>query len=675
MPDPLCFVVMPFGQKADAGGRVVDFDRVFRELISPAIIASGMEPLRADQEQFGGVIHKPMFERLILCDYALADLTTANANVFYECGVRHALRPASTVLIFEEDTRLPFDVAPLRAFPYSLTAMDDPALLEIARSALSKKLRDSREMDVDSPLYQLVEGMPIPDIKRLKTDSFRDQVDYSRDMKRKLADARKEGRPAIDAVRDGLGDLKNVEAGVLVDLFLSYRAIKNWESMVDLSAEMPRPLANSVMICEQRALALNRIGRDAEAEALLHELLEERGPSSETFGILGRIYKDRWAAATKAADTLGAKGHLKQAIHAYKSGFETDWRDAYPGVNAVTLMELADPPDPERESLLPVVTYAVERRIATGAPDYWDHATLLELSVLQRKEGVAEDALADALAKVREVWEPETTANNLKLIRETRAARNQEWLPAEAFEKVLIAKAKPIGQATPTTPATSHTAAIHSTNEHRPSGSSAYAAALQFVLRWEGGFVDDPDDRGGRTNKGVTQSVYDTYRRQHGLALQDVLEITDAEVSAIYHDGYWLQACCDELRNKLDLAQFDTAVNMGPNRAARILQTAVRTTVDGIIGPITLAAAEAADLGEALTSYCEIREGLYRTFAKAPRQEKFLRGWLNRLNDLRRELGLPGFEITLERAQETATTGPRIPDLPLGAELEDWRQN
>ncbi|MGD2114277.1 MAG: hypothetical protein PVG07_04435, partial [Acidobacteriota bacterium] len=85
---PLCFVLMPFGEKPDAAGAVIDFDAVYEELIRPAVEAAGLEPLRADEERVGGIIHKPMFERLVLCDYAVADLTTANANVFYELGVR-----------------------------------------------------------------------------------------------------------------------------------------------------------------------------------------------------------------------------------------------------------------------------------------------------------------------------------------------------------------------------------------------------------------------------------------------------------------------------------------------------------------------------------------------------------------------------------------------------------
>src|SRR5215212_3697612 len=98
MNKPLCFVLMPFGKKTDASGNSVEFDRVYHEIIEPAIERSELESIRADEEMTGGIIHKPMFERLILCEYAVADLTTANANVFYELGVRHAVRPWSTVL-------------------------------------------------------------------------------------------------------------------------------------------------------------------------------------------------------------------------------------------------------------------------------------------------------------------------------------------------------------------------------------------------------------------------------------------------------------------------------------------------------------------------------------------------------------------------------------------------
>src|SRR5262245_38963969 len=73
MSQPLCFVLMPFGEKPDATGLKINFDAVYRDLIAPAIRAAKLDPVRADEEIVGGIIHKPMFERLILCEYAVAE--------------------------------------------------------------------------------------------------------------------------------------------------------------------------------------------------------------------------------------------------------------------------------------------------------------------------------------------------------------------------------------------------------------------------------------------------------------------------------------------------------------------------------------------------------------------------------------------------------------------------
>jgi hypothetical protein len=218
----------------------------------------------------------------------------------------------------------------------------------------------------------------------------------------------------------------------VVDLYLSYRAVEDWEQMVALAGKMAAPLAATVMVREQLGLALNRLGRREEAERVLTQLIEERGPSSETLGILARVYKDRWEEACKAGDSVAAEGYLDEAIETYLRGFETDWRDAYPGVNAVTLMEIKNPPDPRRVQILPIVNYAVERKIALGKPDYWDHATLLELAVLGLDEAAARKALQKAVMKIREPWEPKTTVRNLSLIRVSREDRGAA--PAWATE-------------------------------------------------------------------------------------------------------------------------------------------------------------------------------------------------------------------------------------------------
>lgn len=437
---PLCFVLMPFGEKPDGSGGTVNFDPVYTEVIRPAVEAAGMQPLRADEEMEGGIIHKPMFERLVLCEYAVADLTTANANVFYELGIRHAARPYSTVLIFAEGLRLPFDVAPLRAVPYRLEPSGRPTDVEEAKGVIAGRLRKAREAVPDSPIYELVDDFP--DVDRTKTDVFRDQVLYSTEVKARLEAARDEGN--LERLRDierEVSPVEDQEAGVAIDLLLSYRALKAWKDMISLANKMSLPLSESVLVREQFAFALNRDGEGERAERVLLELIEKRGPSSETYGLLGRVYKDRWENARDQHDDALARGVLRKAIEAYLNGFEADWRDAYPGVNAVTLMEVAHPPDIRRKRLMPVVSYAADRRIEGGNADYWDYATRLELAVLAKDRGAASDALADAVASIREIWEPETTARNLRLIREERERRGEDVPWARDIEEALETRA------------------------------------------------------------------------------------------------------------------------------------------------------------------------------------------------------------------------------------------
>jgi tetratricopeptide (TPR) repeat protein len=334
-----------------------------------------------------------------------------------------------------DQTGLPFDVTGLRALTYSLDVDGKPSNTKEAVSALQQRLTACIAHDlVDSPLYQLVDALQPPPIDRERCDIFRERAAYSVETKTRLAEARAEGNvEAIRSVEERLGDTSVLEAGVAIDLLLSYRAVEGYANMIGLVSRMDRTLAQTVLVREQLAFAQNRLGRSREAEETLKQVIAARGPSSETNGLLGRVYKDRWEKAVKAEEVYAARSLLKQAIETYLAGFEADWRDAYPGINAVTLMEIDD--DPRRHALIPVVRYAAERRLARkGQADYWDHATRLELAILAADAGAAADALGDALANVREKWELETTARNLRLIAETRVARGAD---AGGIEKVL----------------------------------------------------------------------------------------------------------------------------------------------------------------------------------------------------------------------------------------------
>ena len=119
-----------------------------------------------------------------------------------------------------------------------------------------------------------------------------------------------------------------------------------------------------------------------------------------------------------------------------------------------------------------------------------------------------------------------------------------------------------------------------------------YAACLAQILKYEGGYVDHPKDPGGPTNKGITQVVYDDWRKSQTLPTQSVRNISDQEVGTIYKNLYWDRISGDSLPSGVDFAVFDYAVNSGVSKAAKTLQAVVGVTQDGQIGPATIQAAK-----------------------------------------------------------------------------------
>lgn len=159
-----------------------------------------------------------------------------------------------------------------------------------------------------------------------------------------------------------------------------------------------------------------------------------------------------------------------------------------------------------------------------------------------------------------------------------------------------------------------------------------FARCLVEVLRHEGGYVDHPRDPGGATNKGVTQRVYDAYRKRTGLPKRSVRQIEPGEVNNIYRADYWLNAACDRLPAGLDYMVFDTAVNMGVSRACKYLQTAAAVKPDGIIGPVTLNALKKYDPRVLIDLIFSQRKDFYTS---SPNFDAFGRGWMSRLRDVR----------------------------------------
>ena len=158
--------------------------------------------------------------------------------------------------------------------------------------------------------------------------------------------------------------------------------------------------------------------------------------------------------------------------------------------------------------------------------------------------------------------------------------------------------------------------------------------ALRLIRRHEGGYVDHPDDPGGATNLGITHATLAAWRGKP-VTKQDVRNLTVAEAAAIYRARYWDAVRGDELPAGVDLAVFDFAVNSGPGRAIRTLQTVLGVPQDGALGPVTMAAlAKAPGAVTVIVDLCDARmrflRGL-RTFGT------FGRGWTNRVNNIEDE--------------------------------------
>lgn len=466
---PYCFVITSFGEKdnlndiklkqaAGISGPVqkINFDRIYDELIKPAIVLAELEPLIESEEKSRGIIHKTMYEKIILCEFCIADLTNLNPNAYYELGMRYAVKPFTTVpIIASSHFPLPFDIASNRIFKYQV---DNEFNLSDKQNDI-KKLVDTlqeakKNRSTDSPLYDLINGIAFQNsVAHEKTDIFREKVQYDNAIKEELAYARAlitrdpdKGKAmsieAIHQVVEKHKPLVDLETAVLIDIMISYRNIEAFPEMQSFIEQLPRYVFETIMVQEQYAFVLNRNGNKAKpidtvmidkAEKALQKLEEQDKASSETYGIWGRIYKDKFDRAYKQGDMNEAKVYLEDALEYYKKGFEFDPRDAYPGVNYVTCLELLG----EKEKalrLVPAVEYAVNSKIERKKPkkpDYWDYATLLELAVIENRIAIAESFFYKSKPLANESWMFGTTKENLNKILNFRKQRNEDTADLE----------------------------------------------------------------------------------------------------------------------------------------------------------------------------------------------------------------------------------------------------
>ena len=408
------FIIMPFGRKRASDGTEIDFDAVYAKLLAPAVHVAGLYPHRADVERRGGSIHADMFQDLLLAEFVVADLTLDNPNVWYEIGVRHALRAGGAVLTYALRDRLPFDIAGQRMQRYSLlngnldpdkTDAECKALTEMIKATLGD-WRGRRS----SPVYQQLPNLKEPDWKNLKVGAINEFWQGLEDWQSRIEIARRKQRP---------GDIL-VLADETPNRVLEFEALrKAARALVQLNRpiyalsviEQARKIdPDDVEARQIEATALGRSQRFEEARESLGRLAEQR-KDGETLGLLARTWKDEWTRywnthPQRKADPLTAArdtaATLLGAAEAYVEAFRIAPADYYPGINALTLGRLWEHVVGRRSKLdLALISsgvkWATDCALARKK-DVWGLFTRAELALVEKRSDAAIEDYGNAVA-------------------------------------------------------------------------------------------------------------------------------------------------------------------------------------------------------------------------------------------------------------------------------------
>jgi hypothetical protein len=432
----ICYVAMPYGVKMRADGSTQDFEFFFHEGIRPAIAELGMECRRFDDFGASAFWQRSMFTGIVSSDVMIADISTSNPNVLYELGVRHALKRGRTILISATGERPPSNIGYAQVLLYDLDPSGRPTYEAIGsfRDKLVSILRQSARSTIsDSPIYEFFPDLEVFIPPELTSDANSQKAPTRRAERGTVRTA---ARKILETPKKVVDDLKKSEPAVreaadsdpiqFLTLLRRYRDFSEWDSVIGLAQDAP-PSSQSPEVRQILALALNRRGHSGDQEraiSLMEALIAETGGDGETFGILGRIYKDRYYAAKREGSLAEAELNLKRALDCYRSGFEKSPKDIYSGINVVTLLQQRDD-DAARSELsiiVPQLRTVVRERVdagrESGRVDYWDVATELQLAIAARDWPAAEAAAAEAARLATGSWMVETTLRDLKMIGE-----------------------------------------------------------------------------------------------------------------------------------------------------------------------------------------------------------------------------------------------------------------
>jgi tetratricopeptide (TPR) repeat protein len=417
---------MPFGVKSRPDGGRLDFDHLYREVIHPTIEAMNIDCRRLDDYHIGGIWHKTLFTAIISSDIVVADITLDNANVYYELGIRHALSQGRTLLI-SAGGPIPGNISHVRVLQYE-PDIETGRLTDIRATDFSRMIESaiSQGQVNDSPIYELFYDIEVILPSELRNTSarrsrhrlIRGQDDFAVSVVERPLEARSDLQKSEDEIRRAA----DPDPAEYLTLLRRYRDLSDWDHVIRIADDCPENVRHLLEVRQLLALALNRRnkpGDQGRAIGLMKQQIEETGGDSETFGILGRVYKDRYDKAKERNDARNARLNLDRAIKYYQEGFEKNPGDYYTGINvAHLLLQKGDESAySELDKIVPRVRASVEERLDSDRPDFWALATYLQLAVIAHDWERAEELARLAMAQQPAVWMLETTLRDLTAVR------------------------------------------------------------------------------------------------------------------------------------------------------------------------------------------------------------------------------------------------------------------
>jgi len=334
---PACFVITGYGIKKDyINNRDIDLDKTFKHIIKPVFEDLGYECKRSCDYP-PGMIDAIMYRGIYTADFVIADISTLNPNALYELGVRHALKPYTTLVICEDsifvNNKLPFDLTHLTALAYrhdgkSLDIDEVDRFRKILKEAVTGMIKTN---EVDSPVFTHIEGLEIS-------------------IKKSESDAKQEEGPVRSTRSGSMGVAKSDEAVPLretdattgtptlsdmIDNAVSVLESKKFDEAIVLFKKLLEIKPGDPFFIQQLCLATYKsakpepIAANKEAYSILEQLNPLSSTDTETLGMAGAVHKNLY-------NLTGDKAWLEKSLRFYESGYYIV-NDYYNGINTAFL--------------------------------------------------------------------------------------------------------------------------------------------------------------------------------------------------------------------------------------------------------------------------------------------------------------------------------------------------